>query len=284
MTTRPSLWQLNRHECVAGRPLWDECPLCADRTSLDDYCRFCDGRVEHAYYASGGIHDWQRYRSKSLDTLDWRWLGDEVATALQAYVNHLPEHIRQGRGLLLMGGVGSGKTHIGVGLGLLALALGYSAYATTFGELLLAIRSSFDSPSGRSEADLMETVCGVDLLLLDDLGMEKPSAWAIDRLAYLVNERYSQQHATIVTSNFHPARLAHQWGERVVSRLLGTCTLLSVAHVADYRPVEQQGAGGRQQATEDEASHWPGTEATVMVSNNGRQKPPEGTRNGAHPT
>lgn len=142
MTTRPSLWQLSRQECLAGSPLWDECLTCADRTSLDDYCRFCDGIVERAYYTSGGINDWQRYRSKSLATLDWGWLGDEAAAALQAYVNHLPEHIQQGRGLLLMGGVGSGKTHIGVGLGLLALAHGYSAYATTFGELLLADRKS----------------------------------------------------------------------------------------------------------------------------------------------
>lgn len=240
MTTHPPLWQLSRAECLAGRPLWAACPVCADRISLDAYCRFCDQRVQHAYLTSGGIREWQRFRDKSLATLDWEWLGAESTADLRAFVTELPQPIEQGRGLLLMGGVGSGKTHIGVGLGLLALAHGYTAYATTFGDLLLAIRASFDSPSGRSEAGLMETVCGVDLLLLDDLGMEKPSSWAIDRLAYLVNGRYSNQRATVVTSNFHPARLAKLWGERVMSRLHGMCDMHSLSGVADYRPIEQQ--------------------------------------------
>lgn len=261
-------WHLNRKECLAGRPLWPDCPTCADRTDLDTYCRFCDGTVERLYYASGGIHGWRRYERASLATLDWRWLGPALTEGIQCYADLLPAHIENGAGALLVGGVGCGKTHISVGLGLVALAHGYSVYATTFGELLLAIRASFDEAARQSEAALMQAICSVDLLILDDLGMEKPSPWAVDRLAYVINSRYSANRATLVTSNYAPERLAHMWGERVMSSLYSTSQTISLAGVRDYRMHHRLAL----LETVRRSATWPGTEAEIVVSEDGADK------------
>lgn len=230
-----AIWSLSRAECLAGAPFWGRCEQCADRTDLAAFCRFCDGPIEWTYGTSGGIRDWDRFQDESLATLDWSWLGPEATALVRAYAEGLLDHMRAGTGLVLVGSPGCGKTHIAVGLGLLALAHGFTTHATTFGDLLLAVRSSFEKDSGVQESDLMRTVCGVDLLILDDLAMEKPSPWAIDRLSYLVNQRYSHGRATIVTTNAHPAELERVWSERVSSRLCQSGRMISLAGVGDYR-------------------------------------------------
>lgn len=69
------------------------------------------------------------------------------------------------------------------------------------GRTLARIRASFQREAEHSEAELLETVCGVELLILDDLGMEKPTAWARERLTYVVNQRYAANLATVVSTN-----------------------------------------------------------------------------------
>jgi hypothetical protein len=254
-------WRWSRAECLAGRARWAECPLCADRTDAADYCRFCDGVVESAYLASGGLHAWRRYAGKSLASLDWGWLGPQATAAVRACAEGLPHALDRGMGVLLLGGPGSGKTHLAVGLGLVALAHGYGVHATTFGDILLSLRAGFDDARSR-EAEQMARFCSVDLLILDDLGFEKPSAWAIERLAYLLNRRYADQRATLVTSGFHPAWLDQVWGEAVMSRLYTTCHFLVLTGVGDYRPVEWAHQAA---AVPPGSTHWPGTEAEIVV-------------------
>ena len=136
--------------------------------------------------------------------------------------------------------MGSGKTHVALGLAILALGIGASAYVTTLGELLLSIRSSYQREVERSEAELLEHVCTVEMLVLDDLGIEKPTEWAKERLAYIVNRRYSQQRATLVTTNLALDELEKRWDGRVMSRLYGSCQAVGFSSVADYRRVQRQ--------------------------------------------
>jgi hypothetical protein len=260
-------WQWSRAECLAGRALWADCPVCAERHDLDAYCRLCDAAVERAYDESGGLRRWRRYADQSLATLDWGWLGREAAT-VRAVAEALPAAIERGEGLLLAGGAGCGKTHIAVGLGLVTLAHGYTVYAATFGDVLLSLRAGFDDGCA-SEAAEMERLCTTDLLILDDLGFEKPSAWSIDRLAYLFNRRYSEQRSTLVTTGFHPSCLDEMWGETVMGRLYAVAPLLLLDGVADYRPVER---ARRQDHPLPHSAHWPGTEAEIVIGEEDSQE------------
>lgn len=255
-------WSLSRDECLAGHPQWADCAHCAERTDVEDWCRFCDGWIATQYGQSGGITHWRRFAHKSLATLDWDWLGPEVSEQIRHYAQGVPAYVPNGQGLFVGGGPGCGKTHIALGMGLVALAYGFSAYAATLGDLLLNFRHSFDSPTGLSEAEQMEMLCDVDLLILDDLGMEQPTAWAVDRLAHVVNGRYARRKALLVTSNFHPARLDQVWGAPMMSRLYASCEMISLYGIDDFRPIE------RAQSLERPAPFrplWPGTEAEVVV-------------------
>ena len=255
-------WNLSRAACLAGMPLWETCATCAERSQLDAWCPYCDGRIAVHYRQSGGLADWRRFAHKSLATLEWDWLGEMVSSQIRGFAQALPEDISQGRGLLLAGKPGTGKTHIALGLGLVGLAYGFTVYATTLGSLLLDIRATFAPQERRNEQTLVESLSEVDLLILDDLGMEQPTPWAVEKLSHLVNDRYAAQKSLLITSNFHPARLELVWGQRLMSRLDATCAMLSLFDVDDFRPIERAESQGQRSPF---LSHWPGTEAEVVV-------------------
>jgi DNA replication protein DnaC len=240
------LWQWPKAELLAGHWIQVSCPTCEGSGSEIGIagwrfpCRDCVGLVAGHLAKSGGIRTWQRYQAADLSTFEWQRLPVHLANLLQGYAETTEQHLVSGWGLMLTGGVGCGKTHLAVGMGIVALGLGFSVYATTLGELLLAIRASFQQEAEYSEAELLETVCGVDLLILDDLGMEKPTAWARERLAYVVNQRYAVNLATIVTTNLDLDVLEEQWSGRVMSRLYGAAQAVGLHEVTDYRRHQRQ--------------------------------------------
>jgi DNA replication protein DnaC len=198
-------------------------------------CWDCVEHVETIARASGGIRTWRRYQNVDLAGFDWHRLPTPAATLLQEYADDLDLHLSEGWGLILTGGVGSGKTHCAVGLGVAALGMGFSTYATTLGTLLMEIRAGYQGLDSGSEQKLIHRVCTVELLILDDLGVEKPSEWARERLAYIVNQRYAAELATIVTTNLGLDDLEERWDSRVVSRLYGTSQAVGLTGVEDYR-------------------------------------------------
>lgn len=147
------------------------------------------------------------------------------------------------RGLLFMGRCGVGKTHLAVAiLKDLALNKGVGGRFCDFHELLRQIKNSYNPVSGASEMDLLQPVCSVDLLVLDDLGAEKPSPWVLDTLHFVINQRYLRQLTTLITTNFldHPAQtpaeesLAERIGYRLRSRLYEMCHVVPMSG-SDYR-------------------------------------------------
>lgn len=86
------------------------------------------------------------------------------------------------------------------------------------------LRESFD---GRGSVLPIEALLRPNLLVLDDIGVEKPTAWALDTLYVLVSSAYDDARtALIVTSNLPPADLAERIGARCVDRLLEICSLM----------------------------------------------------------
>ena len=120
--------------------------------------------------------------------------------------------------------VGTGKTHLAVGLCKLACGLGIEALFLTMSQLLNRLKATYNNQGNGSkqEIEVLRELADVPLLVLDDLGAENPSAWARDRIYDLVNRRYLAGRPLIVTTNHGPQALAEALSERAVSRLWGT--------------------------------------------------------------
>lgn len=137
-------------------------------------------------------------------------------------------------GLLLVGRKGRGKT------GLLVSALRaiaerealrgqrLRATFTSAGDLLEQLRDGYrDGQHSQHMARLQR----VPLLGIDDLGVEKPTEWVLDRLFLLLNARYEANLPTFVTTNHNLATLRARVGMRAVDRLLETCEPIAVGGV-----------------------------------------------------
>jgi DNA replication protein DnaC len=119
--------------------------------------------------------------------------------------------------LILVGPSGSGKTH-------LALAIYHALeeeYTTLFYPvplLLARLNESYDR-EGESELALFETLGEADLLILDDLGVERKSEKNLERIHTIVDTRYLLRKPLVITTNLSPEGLEKIYGERVLDRL-----------------------------------------------------------------
>jgi DNA replication protein DnaC len=170
-----------------------------------------------------------RYRGVSLDRPPVSDMAREAGTrealaTVRKYVDNLDDNLAGGRGLWLTGGTGTGKTTLAMLVSKAALGRSHSVAIYSLPKLLARIRRTYDSePGGDSYLSFFERLTSVDLLHLDDLGVEKRSDWVLEQLYAIVNERYEAQRSILVTTNLNEPELEEQIGERTVSRLLEMC-------------------------------------------------------------
>lgn len=110
---------------------------------------------------------------------------------------------RDGKGLLLVGGIGTGKTHLAVGiLKELIATRGCSCLFCDYRELLKQIQNSYNDSVQVTELELLRPVFETEVLALDELGAVKPSEWVWDTVSLILNTRYNDNRTTIITTNF----------------------------------------------------------------------------------
>ena len=184
-----------------------------------------------------------RYAECTLDTFElWEAGNPTISEALRksrAFVAAFPE---VKRGLVFMGPVGIGKTHLAVAaMKELVARHEVRGLYVNFLELVQALQMSFDGGS-RSREEIMSPVIEADVVVLDELGAGKLTPWVMDLLYHVVNSRYMMLRLTLVTTNFsdHPKRageesLADRVGAPVRSRLFEMCDPI------DMRPGELGG-------------------------------------------
>src|ERR1700682_3947791 len=178
----------------------------------------------------------------------------------QAFVRDYPGAAE--KGLLLMGRSGVGKTHLAVAALKELIRRGHGVLFCDYRELLKEIQASYNPASESTEMSILEPIRNVEILVLDDLGASKPSAWVLDIIALVLNARYNDRRVTILTTNYfdevanlEPAPrlpggqrvavredgLADRIGARMGSRLYEMCRTVEIFAPDFRREVRQAG-------------------------------------------
>jgi DNA replication protein DnaC len=145
------------------------------------------------------------------------------------------------RGLLFAGPVGVGKTHLAVAILRGLMEKGAHCLFYEYSSLLKGIQDSYNPISTTSEMNVLTPVYEAEVLVLDELGASKPTAWVLDTMTHIVGRRYNDKRLTIFTTNYtdeqqNPAveTLQERIGVRLRSRLYEMCNTVSMEG-EDYR-------------------------------------------------
>jgi DNA replication protein DnaC len=150
-----------------------------------------------------------------------------------------------GRGLLLTGSIGVGKTHLAVGiLQALVAERGATGLFYDYRDLLKQVQNSYNAQVRETELEILRPVFEAEVLVLDELGASKPTDWVWDTVAHILNTRYNDRRTTIITTNYAnlgplgtetgmraPMReetLGDRIGERMRSRLQEMCVVVEM--------------------------------------------------------
>ena len=156
------------------------------------------------------------------------------------------------QGLLFVGDVGVGKTHLAVSILKRLTERGFNSLFFEFGALLKQIQDSYNPNTFASELKVLAPVFRADVLVLDELGASKPTDWVKDTLAHIINTRYNDKKFTIFTTNYpdessdpRKESLEDRIGVRTRSRLYEMCQTVAIKGEDFRRGFDRSGSSGR---------------------------------------
>jgi DNA replication protein DnaC len=215
-------------------------------TATDCACRA--GRIARVRTAGLEGRVPKRYRGVSFErppVPEIARVAPEVVQAVRRYVGEVDAQLDAGQGLWLMGDVGTGKTTLAMIVSKAALDAGRSVAIYSLPRLLNLIRAAIETEAGM--VGFLDRLAAVDLLHIDDLGAENTTEWVLEQLYTIVNTRYEDERAMIVTTNLKYEDLIEQLGERTVSRLVAICgNGLPLFGADDRRSLQHAGGAPRE--------------------------------------
>lgn len=162
--------------------------------------------------------------------MDFGWLrkhgnfpkeNSEAYAVVKQYVDNLEANLKSGRGLILRGPAGTGKTSIAVSILKEVLAL-------KRGCMMISMPSLLDIMLTLSKSDRVaflnyeQKLRNIPLLLLDDFGAEySKSDWVHTKVESIIIGRYHDMKPVILTTNYNNDQTKDHYSERVIDRLRG---------------------------------------------------------------
>lgn len=145
---------------------------------------------------------------------------------VKEFANHLQTNLKDGRGLLLKGSVGTLKTSLAVAVLRKHLASSGNGRFMTLSSLLdniFTLKAKSQDQWARYEQEIRET----PLLVLDDLGAEYTEGWVLTKVDAIISERYNRCRSVIITTNLSAEQLRGIYAERVIDRLRTTLKVIN---------------------------------------------------------
>ena len=183
----------------------------------------------------------KRNLSYKFDNYEPNNSNRKVFNNLKKYSERLVNGIEK-KGLILIGNNGVGKTHLACSIANKLIENGTPVIYGTLINLLAELRNSYDIDKNISEMEIFKLYENVDLLIIDDLGKEKPSEWGLEKLFTIINSRYENNLPVIITTNYNQNSLMERLSlngeiepaKSIISRLYEMCYLVKIDDI-DHR-------------------------------------------------
>ena len=183
----------------------------------------------------------KRNLSYKFDNFEINNCNKKVFNNLINYSEKLVNNIEK-KGVILFGNNGVGKTHLACSIANRFIEKGIPVIYGTLINLLAELRNSYEIDNNISEMEIIKLYENVDLLIIDDLGKEKPSEWGLEKLFTIINSRYENNLPVIITTNYNQNSLIKrlsineelETAKSIISRLYEMCYLVKIDDI-DHR-------------------------------------------------
>ena len=152
-----------------------------------------------------------------------------VLDVVNDYINKNKDTMKSDS-LIIMGKSDTGKTHLAAAIANKLIENDKTVLMERLTNLLDRIRETYENNT-KSENELIEIYSNVDMLIIDDLGTEKISSWALEKLYTIIQNRYENGLPIIITTRFNKEGLIERFSyskdsdlvDAMISKLYQMC-------------------------------------------------------------
>lgn len=208
---------------IGDKKMLSPCPRCSD----DLKHKVRDEDVEEnekikrqkvaGLFRSSGIPP--RYTTRTFTNYHADTEQQKRVLSVAANFSKLIAGKKTGAGLIMSGNVGTGKTHLACAIGNEFMRSGGSVLFITVAAIIRRIRETYNRNSTKTEQEAIDEFREIDLLIIDEVGIQKGTESEEYLLFEIINDRYSYYKSTVLMSNLNAAEIQQHMGSRVMDRL-----------------------------------------------------------------
>lgn len=227
--------------CGVPRKTATICPECATRLVAEEKAKQVERerqkRTARARRAVSASSMGTLLANASFDKWENRPELAKLYTDCRAYAKEWPTRKAQGKGLVLAGLNGTGKSYLAACIKREVEGQGDVVVFVSVPDLGGRIRATWDREKGApTEREVFDAMTDADLLILDDFGAEAPRPITEEQLYRIIDGRYRNKRPVVVTANVSPKDFEARFGIRIADRLAETCDVL-IANAKSYRRI-----------------------------------------------
>jgi DNA replication protein DnaC len=219
-------------------PIWSKCPACAE----------ADAAIAQAKEQAQAQIDAERRHAARLSStrIPARFIGrtfDSFVAATDAqkraqtiardYAEQFADNLKRGQGLIFSGQPGTGKSHLAAAI-LQAMLERDVCYVTCL-DMIREVRATWRKDSQRSELEVLGTLGALDLLVIDEVGVQYGTEGEQTIIFDVLDRRYRDVRPTVILTNQDKAGFKTFIGDRTFDRLTETCRWVAFDW-SSYRP------------------------------------------------
>lgn len=177
------------------------------------------------------IKDLRRTGFPESNMQEWTFENDDmtnsrVTNAMKKYVENFDEMKKQGKGLLLYGSCGTGKTYAACEVANALIDKGYPVLVTNFARIINALQATFE------KQEYIDSFNRFSLLVIDDLGIERNTEFAKEQVFNIIDSRYRAGLPMVITTNLSIDKIKKPddiENGRIYDRILERCFPIEVS-------------------------------------------------------